>query len=264
MARYYDMIYHELVDYKGECDYIEKIWRRHSGRELKSVLDIGCGTGNHAFILARRGHSVTGIDRSREMLNVARQKARGLTINPVFFKMDMRQIKLDRTFDAAVGLFGGFGYLLKDRDVKSFLSAVRGHIPDGLLIYEFWQSSAVRPEASSPRGHNTWDRIRDKRKNRLLIRLNKSRYDPETKILTVIFETYVLETKKRKLIDSFSESHQARTYSISEMKRSLTASGFTPLAFYHGDLGSKALKPAKPLTFRVTCVAAPLTATPGG
>ncbi len=257
MACYYDMIYHDLVDYKDECDYIEKIWQKHGTGKVRSVLDVGCGTGNHAFILSRRGYGVTGIDRSREMLNVARQKARGLTINPVFRKMDMRQIKLGRTFDAAVVLFWGFGYLQKDRDVKSFLSAVRGHIPDGLLIYEFWQSSAVRPEASKPTGHNTWDRIRDRRKNRLLIRLNKSKYDPETKILTITFETYVLETKKSKLIDSFSESHQARTYSISEMKRLLTVSRIAPIAFYHGDLGSKALAPAKPSTFRVTCVATP-------
>lgn len=38
------------------------------------VLDLGCGTGNVALRLARRGLRVIGVDLSAEMLDVARQK----------------------------------------------------------------------------------------------------------------------------------------------------------------------------------------------
>ncbi len=39
------------------------------------TLDLGCGTGNLARRLAARGHRVTGVDLSPEMLDVARLKA---------------------------------------------------------------------------------------------------------------------------------------------------------------------------------------------
>jgi ubiquinone/menaquinone biosynthesis C-methylase UbiE len=46
-----------------------------TGASPLAVLDVGCGTGFLALLLAERGHSVTGIDVAVEMLNVARQKA---------------------------------------------------------------------------------------------------------------------------------------------------------------------------------------------
>ena len=40
------------------------------------ILDLGCGTGGHALVLARRGYRITGVDRSASMLEIARRKAK--------------------------------------------------------------------------------------------------------------------------------------------------------------------------------------------
>ena len=44
------------------------------------VLDLGCGTGSLAVLLAGQGHRVTGVDLSARMIELARGKAAGLAV----------------------------------------------------------------------------------------------------------------------------------------------------------------------------------------
>lgn len=45
-----------------------------------TVVDIGCGTGVFAVDLARRGHAAIGVDPAGPMLDIARSRATGLSI----------------------------------------------------------------------------------------------------------------------------------------------------------------------------------------
>lgn len=255
MATYYDTIYHAIVDYKGECELLEKLFRKHFNQEIGSILDVGCGTGNHSMILAERGYRVVGIDASEAMLQVARRKLHRNGSDPKFRKMDMRRITLNERFDAAVILFGGFTYLLQNSDVESCFISIRNHLnKPGLLIFEFWHSSGMFPAAATSYGHRPWDRFEDQTGNRLLIRLATTRYDPLTNLLNVIFDHYVIDRKTRMMIDQFQETHLMRTYNITEIERLLHESGLNPLAFYE----KRANDPPKPATMssgRVICVA---------
>lgn len=42
---------------------------------MRSICDVGCGTGALCSVLAARGHKVTGVDPAKRMLEVARKKA---------------------------------------------------------------------------------------------------------------------------------------------------------------------------------------------
>src|SRR5438045_2397977 len=55
------------------------VWRRlpRVFRGCARLLELGCGTGEDAIELARRGHHVTALDASAEMIGVARAKADG-------------------------------------------------------------------------------------------------------------------------------------------------------------------------------------------
>ena len=80
-ANWYDTLYQDK-DYAGECDFLESLFA-HRGVPGKSILDLGCGTGNHAVLLAQRGYKVTAVDRSAAMLQTARAKAdqTGVTVD---------------------------------------------------------------------------------------------------------------------------------------------------------------------------------------
>ncbi len=62
----------------------EGVCRAGPGGEITgSVLDIGCGTGEHALFFAEEGHEVWGIDASPRAIQKAGEKAaeRGLRVN---------------------------------------------------------------------------------------------------------------------------------------------------------------------------------------
>src|SRR4051794_30546070 len=57
---------------------------RLTGPTPLDVLDLGCGTGFLALLLAHLGHRVTGIDLSPEMIAIATDKARALGLEASF------------------------------------------------------------------------------------------------------------------------------------------------------------------------------------
>jgi len=191
-------------------------------------------------------------------LKIAREKV-GSRENPRFYKMDMRKIRLDSKFDAATVLFGGFGYLMGDSDVGLFFSSVGKHLNGGgLLLFEFWQNSAIAPSAAVGSGMKSWDRTETV--DRSIVRLNLSKYDPHSNILDVKFDFYILNRRKSELSDEFSETHKVKTYSISQIRELLARNGLRALAFYDADLNKASkgeVSPASFSTFRVMAVARP-------
>lgn len=70
-AKYYD---DEHASYTDDLPMWEG-FARHAGED--GVLELACGTGRLLVPLARAGATLTGIDVSPAMLDVAREKSRG-------------------------------------------------------------------------------------------------------------------------------------------------------------------------------------------
>jgi SAM-dependent methyltransferase len=146
-AEAYDLLYAEK-DYEAECDLLERIFRE-SGRPVRTVLDLGCGTGAHAVRLAQRGYSVVGVDLSAEMLRLARERADSTSTEVELVLGDVRSVDLGRTFDAVICMFAVLGYQTTDADVADTLRTVRKHlVPGGPFVFDVWYGPAV--EATGP------------------------------------------------------------------------------------------------------------------
>jgi len=152
-AGVYDAIYRNK-DYEREVDLIERILRRHGLDGQRRVLDLGCGTGGHAVLLARRGHAVLGVDRSSAMLELAREKvaAEPPECTVAFCQGDIRQLDLGRRFEVVLMMFTVLGYQREDVDLSATLATVRRHIaPGGLFIFDVWNGLAVLASGPSDR-----------------------------------------------------------------------------------------------------------------
>jgi SAM-dependent methyltransferase len=99
-----------------------------------TVLDAGCGTGEHALFFAARGHQVTGVDFVEEAIRRARAKAaeRGLAVE--FLVGDATSLEsLRRKFDSVIdsGLFHCFSDDDRRRYVQGLADVIR---PGGRLF----------------------------------------------------------------------------------------------------------------------------------
>src|SRR5690242_19952455 len=74
------------------------------------LLDVPCGQGRHAHLLAEAGFDVDGLDYSRELLQRARERGTGPRLR--YTRGDMRQLPAKWTgrFDAVLNLFTSFGF----------------------------------------------------------------------------------------------------------------------------------------------------------
>jgi SAM-dependent methyltransferase len=141
----YDALYREK-DYGAECDVVESALAIEPGMALR-LLDIGCGTGGHAIELARRGHRVTGVDLSEDMLGHARRKGAASSLEPrlEFVQGDARSFRLPHPpFDAAIMMFAVLGYITENEGLLSALTTVRAHLKPGAhFCCDFWWGPAV-------------------------------------------------------------------------------------------------------------------------
>jgi SAM-dependent methyltransferase len=121
--------------YGQEEDLAVVEWlERARGRGTLRVLDIGCGTGTHAEMLAARGFDVVGIDISPGMLERARAKTRIPMTGTVVFQRASLNDPLpldDASFDAALCL----AVMSTVTDVPRFLGEVHRVLrPGGLFV----------------------------------------------------------------------------------------------------------------------------------
>jgi len=234
-AKYYDMMYNGKLDYEFEVRWLEKAFHRF-GVHPRAILDMGCGTGGHALPLAAKGYEVVGLDRSPNMLTAARQKAKKEGLKVTFIKADMSSFSLERRFDAAICMFGGWGYMVNDKAAKSAIRHVHDHLePGGLFIVEFWGEGGVRPESRGPHGYRSWDFAGG---NPNLLRWSVSRFDARRHTLSLTMR-HLVYTRDR-IVDEFTDRHVLRTYQLPEMRGLLAAGGFKVLGlfrFSHSERG---------------------------
>jgi ubiquinone/menaquinone biosynthesis C-methylase UbiE len=69
----YDLFY-QNKDYSKEVAFLSNYFRKN---QIKTVLDVGCGTGTHMALLEKEGFHCTGVDLNKEMLEAARDKVKG-------------------------------------------------------------------------------------------------------------------------------------------------------------------------------------------
>lgn len=138
LAPVYDRL-NDTVDYAEWADFIENSFGRYSPeKKIKSVLDLGCGTGSMTIELARRGYDMTALDISDEMLAVADQRARDEGITNILYLIgDMCAFELYGTVDAVVCCLDGINHLDRREDLLACFSLVSNYLePGGVFLFD--------------------------------------------------------------------------------------------------------------------------------
>ena len=100
-----------------------------SGALIGRVLDVGCGTGEHALMAAELGFDATGIDLSPKAIRLAQQKALDRNLHPCFLVGDALKLDSGGRYDTVLdcGLF----HLFDDDDRPRFVSSLSASMVPG-------------------------------------------------------------------------------------------------------------------------------------
>lgn len=104
-AEHYDKWYETKMGAHADKVETECAFRLFKVEPGMRILDVGCGTGNFSLKLAQKGALVTGVDSSREMLEVARKKAKKKKLDIIYKEMDAQKLGFsDDNFDAVLSM----------------------------------------------------------------------------------------------------------------------------------------------------------------
>lgn len=90
--------------------------------KLKSILDIGCGTGTFALEISRMGLQVLGVDLSDEMIEISKKKAHEFGRDASFAVADMRDLsKIETEFEGVLCLGNTLAHVSAETELKDVL-----------------------------------------------------------------------------------------------------------------------------------------------
>ena len=224
-ARYYDRVYRNLRDPKGDAAFYLALAREQQG----PVLELGCGTGRLLLPIAREGFPCTGLDPSPEMLEGLRAKGPPETLRLVRGTMQ----ELDLPGERFALIFAGFRslqHLLSVPDQLACLERVRTHLaPGGLFAFDVFAprfdrlTVEERPEVEETRFELDGEEI---------VLYSRARNDAARQLLEVEFRYERHRNGER--VGEDRVRFPMRYYFRYELEHLLVRAGFTDLSFFGG------------------------------
>ena len=210
------------IPYDKWADYIEGILKQH-GIDKGLVLELGCGTGTMTRKMAEKGYDMIGIDRSEDMLSVAREKSEGKDDGILYLCQDMREFELYGTVAAVICVCDTINYLLTTEDLGKVFNLVGNYLdPGGLFIFDMdtkYLYENVLADNTTYMEHELGSFIWE------------NNYYQEETINEVNLTIFIKQ--QNSLYRKHKETHIRRAYDLETVKQVLNESGLDMLGAYH-------------------------------
>jgi len=224
-ARYYDLLYRDK-DYIDETQFIRKLIQTNAP-DTTAILELGCGTGNHAILLAKAGYQIHGVDRSLEMLERAHERwshlPQELRTSIQFTPGDIRHVRLTKKFDLVLSLFHVVSYQTTNADLLATFQTAKAHLnPGGLFIFDLWYGPAVLSDRPTVRVKRLEDEAIQ------ITRIAEPIMHSNENLVDVNYHVFVRD-KQTSTIEELKEIHQMRYLFKPELELLLTQVGLRVL-----------------------------------
>ena len=218
LAASYDRLTND-VDYEATVAFYEKILARE-GVKPRTAVDLACGTGSVAILLAEKGLRVTGVDLSEEMLTVASQKAQEMEKPPMFVCQPLQALRLPVAVDLAVCALDSLDYITDPEDCTEALRRVYKALnPGGIFLFDvntpekLWAMDGQVFLDEDDDVYCVW----------------RGEFDEETNICSYGMDLF---QRQGKLWERSFEEHREYAYSREQLTTYLKDAGFTHIRVY--------------------------------
>ena len=207
------------VDYGAVVDFYREILNKE-GLQPRTAVDLACGTGSVALLLAQQGMQVTAVDMSEEMLCVASEKAQELENPPMFVCQKLQELSLPKGVDLAVCALDSIDYITDPADCKEAIRRVyRALNPGGCFIFDVNTPEKLK----AMDGQVFLDEDDD------VYCVWRGSFDPDTNICTYGMDLF---QRQGNCWQRSGEEHCEYAYSQAELVQYLKDAGFTHIRVY--------------------------------
>ena len=218
LAVSYDRLTND-VDYGATVEFYMQILDRE-GLAPRTAVDLACGTGSVALLLAEKGMDVVGVDMSAEMLCVAAQKAQEQQNPPFFVCQPLQELQLPRGVDLAVCALDSLDYITDPADCQEAIRRIyRVLNPGGCFIFDVNTPEKLR----AMDGQMFLDEDDD------VYCVWRGEFDQQTNICTYWMDLF---QRNGSAWQRSYEEHREYAYSADQLKTYLRQAGFTHIEIY--------------------------------
>lgn len=226
-AYYYNAFYKDK-DYKAEALQVKQLIEKAvaaggvgaQGKDIKSIINFGCGTGRHDIELAKLGYDMTGIDLSADMIKIATENSMKEGFDIPFSVQNVCDFTPDKKYDCVISLFHVMSYLNDNEAlISAFKNARKSLDKGGIFVFDSWYGPGVLTDLPSVRIKETED---EKYK---LIRLARPVLHDKKNVVDVCYEVLVID-KKTSETKTINEVHNMRYFFRPEIELMLSLAGF--------------------------------------
>lgn len=218
------------ASYQKRVNWLERLFRK-SRIPVRTVLDLACGTGTIACLLAERGYRVIATDGSEEMLTQAMVKAAALEEKaPVFLHQAMPKLRLLEPVDTVISTIDSLNYLTREKDIReTFRRVFRWLNPGGAFIFDVNTPYKLRRMD----GQMYMDETEDS------FCVWRTFFSERTQICT--YQVDLFQEREDGAWERTFEEHREKAWSMDQLRAFLREAGFDTITVT-GDLSAKSPK----------------------
>ena len=226
LARCYDRLTRDVA-YEKWADYVERHFRKLK-QPVRTVVELGCGTGSLTRLLALRGYRMTAVDLSPDMLSMADRKCEGLDV--LFLCQDMSRLTLLEPADAVISCLDSVNYVTRPAALRrTFRRVYQALVPGGLFLFDVKTPLAL--EGADGQVYLDEDDG--------LFCVWRGEYSPGRRVCGYGLDLFVREEDGG--WSRGGEYHQEYAYAADELEDFLRSAGFRDIRLY----GGKTMSPPK-------------------
>ena len=218
LALSYDRLTND-VDYEATVDFYWQILDRE-GLQPRTAVDLACGTGSVALLLAEKGLQVIGVDLSEDMLCQASRKAQERGAYVLYICQSLQALSLNRGVDLAVCALDSLDYITDPEDCRKAIRRIyRVLNPGGCFIFDVNTPEKLR----AMDGQVFLDEDDD------VYCVWRGEFEEETNVCSYAMDLF--QRQGNLWVRSFEE-HREYAYSAEQLKTYLKEAGFTHVEIY--------------------------------
>jgi len=225
LAKYYDVFEADAeISYSKSNLFINSILKKY---KVKTLLDFTCGTGAQAIYLSKH-YDVVANDLSRDMLKIAKTKARAQRAKIKFTQRDIRYAKFGK-FDAVITIFNAIGHLDENQfDVA--LENIRNNLKKGgIYIFDIFNLDFIKAQGAL--GYKFLD-VSTETQGLRFARFNHNSLDSRKGIFKISQETWIQKGFEKPMVRE--DKWDMKIYSANDLNQLLKKNKFKVLRMYGG------------------------------